>query len=70
MCRGRVVGFGMRGVRNEIISSLIATIPRVSLTEGFGVQNLVNFCFRIRILSFNIWKVYYYFLNTYPHKCP
>jgi hypothetical protein len=60
VCRGGVVGFGIRGVMNEIISSLIATIPRVSLTEGFGVQNLVHFCYRIRIISFNIWKVYYF----------
>jgi hypothetical protein len=64
VCRGRVAGFGVRGVMNEIISSLIATIPRVSLTEGVCVQNLVNFCYRMRILSFNIWKVYYYFLNV------
>ena len=43
VCRGRVVRFIIRGVMNEIISSLIATIPRVSLTESFGVQNLVKF---------------------------
>jgi hypothetical protein len=66
VCRGRVVVFGIRGVMNEIISSLIASLPRVSVTEGFGVQNLVNFCYRIRILSFNIWKVYHYFFKYMP----
>jgi len=28
---------------NSGFKGLIATIPRVSLTDGFGVQNLVHF---------------------------